>query len=67
MNNDNFISQCIDSASFAQQSNYYFPASNAVSFIFEYKTEKKWTKINFPYNYCLKQKVILHNFNIFFL
>jgi len=53
MNNDNLISQCTDSAFFAQQSNYYLSACNAISFIFEYKTEKKWAKINFPYNYEL--------------
>jgi len=70
MNNDNFISQCTDSISFAQQSNYCLPASNAVSFIFEYKTERKWAKVNFPYNYELfeaKGNIAQFQYNIFFL
>lgn len=50
-NNDDYLVQLPESIALTQNINYNIPVNNAVSFIFEYKSQRHWAKVYFPYDY----------------
>lgn len=53
MANDNGFNQFPESIP-SIQNTYYNPTQNGISFIFEFKNQRHWVKVLYPYSYEAK-------------